>query len=171
MKRLSISSALVCLQMQFALWMSLPANAQENYGLTPSRISAEALFLVRSQNDSTVLAIDESNGRQPVLSGSDISFPAIAGPRFAIGWNFEEERAFELVYFGLHDWTSSAITFGSNNRSLPGDLGLATFDFFAADAIQATYGSKIHNVEANISKRVDSLEVLAGFRFLGCTMT
>jgi hypothetical protein len=132
---------------------------------TPSWwISADALFLNRSQNFSQVLVVDENNAQSPVLTGNDLDFGTSAGPRFAIGRQWESGVTTELVYFGMHDWTSTARAEGNNNLSIPGDLGLATFDFFAADRMDVTYGSRIQNVEANLWAPQAGMEWLIGFR-------
>ena len=144
----------------------LPSEPEVAYAPT-RRLTVEALFLKRSQSFAGTLAVDEDNGQSPILTGQDLKFSTTAGPRITLGWDRDELSSFEATYFGLHDWTSSAGTFGNNNRSLPGDLGLATFDFFAADSIRANYGSRIHNVELSYISKYDRLEVLGGFRYLG----
>jgi hypothetical protein len=126
-------------------------------------ISANALFLTRTQNNVQTFVINETN-ESAVLTGSDLEFGTAAGPRFAFGREWGSGLTTELVYFGMHDWSASARAVGNNNLSLPGDLGLATFDFFAADAIDIRYGSRIQNVEANLWSPCDSWEWLAGFR-------
>lgn len=128
-------------------------------------VKADALFLERSQNYSANLVLDEDNGLNPVLTGNDLEFGVAAGPRVTAGRSIGTSWSFEGTYFGLHDWTTTGTSIGNNNRSIPGDLALATFDFFGADAVQAVYGSKIQNVEANFRRKFDNLELLAGFRF------
>ena len=66
------------------------------------------------------------------------------------------------------DWNTFAVAAGSNNLRLPGDIGLATDDFFGADHMQATYGAKLQSVEFNALHRTANrnLSLLAGFRYL-----
>jgi hypothetical protein len=127
-------------------------------------ISADALFLHRSQNSNSTFVIDEDNALAPVLTGNDLDFGTAAGPRLALGRQWDSGITTELVYFGMHDWTSTAQATGNNNLSLPGDLGLATFDFFAADQMDVSYGSRIQNVEANAWVPSGNVEWMAGFR-------
>jgi hypothetical protein len=161
--------------------MILSANADEpcdasdecTYSLSdcktkkPIWFSVDALFLNRSQKFSGNLVLDEDNNLAPVLTGNDLSFGTVAGPRFAGGIGLTECLSLEGVYFGLHDWSATGIALGNNNRSIPGDLRLATFDYFAADAIQAGYGSRIQNVEANLWRSFGKVDVLGGFRHFG----
>lgn len=128
-------------------------------------ITADALFLERTQHNNQVFVIDENNGQAPVLTGNNLDFGTVAGPRFAMGREWESGTITELVYFGLHDWTSAAQARGNNNLSLPGDLGLASFDFFAADRMDIAYGSRIQNVEFNAWMPVERIQWMAGFRY------
>lgn len=127
-------------------------------------VSAEALFLDRDQNYNGVLAINETTSTA-ALTGSDLDYDTVAGTRFYIGREFASGFGLEGIYFGLQDWSADALTVGANDRSLPGDAGLATTDFFAADAIGINLGSKIHNVEVNATKSCGNFTALAGFRF------
>ena len=127
--------------------------------------SADALFLHRSQRFVQPLVVDENAGLAPVLTGNQLDFGTSAGPRVALIRHLESGRSAELVYFGLHDWTANAQANGNNNLSIPGDLGLASFDFFAADRMDVAYGSRIHNAEANLWTPVGDLQWLTGFRY------
>jgi hypothetical protein len=127
--------------------------------------STDALFLQRTQRFVEPMVVDENAGLAPVLTGRDLDFGTEVGPRMALGRQWVSGRAGELVYFGLHDWTANARVDGNNNLSLPGDLGLATFDFFAADRMDVSYGSRIHNAEANLWNPVGDVQLLTGFRY------
>ena len=128
-------------------------------------LSADALFLHRTQNYNQPIVLEEGNNSlMPVLTGDNLRFGTAAGPRFATGWTWSSGRTAELVYFGLNDWSSTARVTGNNNLSIPGDLGLATFDFFAADAMEVRYGSRIQNVEANLWNPNAGWDWLVGFR-------
>ncbi len=126
--------------------------------------SGEALFLNRDQNYDGVLAINDTTSL-PVLTGADLDYGTVAGPRLLAAREFSSGLGIEGIYFGLHDWSADALTVGANNRSLPGDAGLATFDFFAADAIGIDLGSKIHNVEINLTRSCGNFTGIAGFRY------
>lgn len=132
-------------------------------------VSADALFLNRSQNFSGVIVVDDVNQSSPALTGRDLDFSAVAGPRFALGNCFGNGLQAELVYFGLHDWTARATATGNNNLSLPGDIATATQDFFAADAMNVTYGSRLQNVEANVWVPGNGFEWMTGVRYFSLT--
>ncbi len=127
-------------------------------------MSADVLFLYRTQNNRTTMVVDENNALAPVLTGSELSFGMAAGPRLATGWTWKSGYTAELVYFGMNNWASQATATGNNNLSIPGDLGLATFDFFAADRMEVTYDSSIQNVEANLWSPRAGMEWLTGLR-------
>jgi hypothetical protein len=127
-------------------------------------ISSDALFLHRTQHNRSILVIDENNSMAPIRTGSDLSFGMAAGPRLATGWTSPSGCTAELVYFGMNNWASSVNSIGDNNLSIPGDLGLATFDFFSADRMDITYDSRIQNVEANLWSSLAGVEWLTGFR-------
>jgi hypothetical protein len=127
-------------------------------------VSAEAMFLDRSQNYSGVMVVDDANQSAPVLTGRDLEFLPVAGPRFALGTCLGRGLQAELVYFGLHDWTAQSSVTGNNNLSLPGDIATATQDFFAADAMNVNYGSRLQNVEANLWIPATGFEWMTGFR-------
>lgn len=111
--------------------------------------SIDALLLNRSQPSGRTFGVQEVVNRPTVLSGNDLDFDYEGGLRGTVGVR-RGSRAYELVYAGLHDWDTDAAAIGENDISLPGDFGLASLDFFSADAIGASYGSEWHNVEANM---------------------
>jgi hypothetical protein len=125
------------------------------------------MFLDRSQKYNGVLVIDENALGAPVLTGDSLQFESVAGPRLALGRTWKSGIDSELVYFGLHDWSTTARVDGNNNLSMPGDIALATADFFAADSMVINYGSRIHNVEGNLWIPFGRLEGMVGFRYFG----
>jgi len=127
--------------------------------------SAEALILDRNNTFTDPLVIDEDNFPNPVLTGDDLNFGAAGGPKLTLGRLADNGAALEAVYFGRNDWVATASVTGNNNRSVPGDLALGTFDFFAVDQIDVTYGSQIDNFELNYVRHFDGLRLLAGFRY------
>lgn len=126
---------------------------------------ADAIFLKRSNGTlNETIVLNETTGL-PVISTGDFDFDAVVGPRFTVGRAIGGCSAIELSYFGLHDWSEGAVAVGSDNLSIPGDLGLATLDFLDADVMNVTYGSEIHNAEANLIHGVDGIYGIAGFRY------
>ncbi len=125
----------------------------------------EALFWTRSQNFAGGLVLDEDNPPAFALTGSDLRFNPEAGLRASLTRHLSTGNAFEFIFFGVDAWNSTATTTGLNNRSLPGDAGLATFDFFNADAMQVTYDSELVNIEANYTMKWKTLDAIVGFRY------
>jgi hypothetical protein len=101
-----------------------------------------------------------------VLRTSDLSFGLEAGTAALIGWRVDDRRAWEAAYFGVYDWRDSVSAAGDNDLALPGDLGLVSLDFYAADRMQLEYSSDLTSVEFNHVQRMDEWSWLAGFRFL-----
>lgn len=128
--------------------------------------SVDAIFWNRTQNYTGGLVLDESNPPAFALTGSDIDFDVEAGLRATLSKRLTDCQSIEFVYFGINEWSDSAIALGANNRSLPGDAGLATFDYFNADAIEASYQADTHNLEINLQIERDSFNFLLGFRYL-----
>ncbi|MCC9608378.1 BBP7 family outer membrane beta-barrel protein [Blastopirellula sp. JC732] len=130
--------------------------------------SGEALMLWRDQNYAGPLVFNETT-MAPALTGDDVNYGGAGGTRLTLHREVQNGWAFEAVYFGMNDWSSNYLVTGNNNISLPGDAGIGTFDFFAADAMGVALGSKIQNVELNVTKTAGNLQLLAGFRFFGLT--
>lgn len=132
-------------------------------------VTAEALFLNLDSgtSDAVPIVINQDTGAT-LITTRDLDFDTVAGPRLGIGYWFNDCGGIEASYFGLHHWTASAEALGDNNLRLPGDLPLATLDFFDADQMRVSYGSELHNVEVNYLRRTgyDNLSLLVGFRYL-----
>jgi hypothetical protein len=103
-----------------------------------------------------------------LLGTSDIPYSMEAGPRLILGRRVGEAAAVELLYFGLNDWDASRTLTGDNDLRIPGDLGLATLDFFNDDSLTASQAATINNVEVNLWRHTGEspLELMAGFRYL-----
>jgi hypothetical protein len=152
---------------------ALRAVAMEPTGLplpdTGWYASAEALFLQLDpgSNGNTPLVLDSLTGAT-LLGTDDLNYPMTAGPRLVLGRRLAGDGAAEIVYFGLQDWNAGRLVTGNNDLRVPGDLGVATLDFFNADAFTVTSGATINNVEANLWRpRGDGrLALMAGFRYL-----
>jgi hypothetical protein len=133
---------------------------------------AEALFWTRNNNTGRVAVIrvtDEGNALPgtTVLTTSDPTFRWQPGVRLLVGWQQDACRAWEFSYFGIFNWQASATAIGNNNLAIPGNLGLASLDFFAADQMTLDYKSRLNNVEANFVRSLSGdVALIAGFRYL-----
>jgi hypothetical protein len=78
--------------------------------------------------------------------------------------------AWEFSYWGLYNWNADAVVSGAGDLAIPGDLGLASNNFFLADTIAVDYRSELHNVEMNCVKSCcagcNRIDFLIGFRYL-----
>jgi Putative beta barrel porin-7 (BBP7) len=131
----------------------------------------ESLFLDRSNNTNRLAVIrvqDETTPLpgSPLLTAGDPNFDFEPGVRALVGWWLDECSAVELSYFGIFDWRATASVGGNNDLAIPGDLGLASLDFFAADQITLTYQARLHNAEFNYVSSYGDVSLLAGFRYL-----
>jgi hypothetical protein len=131
----------------------------------------EALFLDRDNRSDEVAVIlveDEASSfpGDTVLTTGDADFDWDFGLRAVLGWRKDECRAWEVGYFGIFDWSGSALAEGNNNLAIPGDLGLASLDFFAADVIRLDYDADLHSAEINYVLSYCELSLLAGFRYV-----
>jgi putative beta barrel porin BBP7 len=134
---------------------------------------ADALYWDRvGTGCNNVLVIDTDDG-STLLSTDDLSFNAAMGMRFLIGWQPHHCChccAWELSYWGLYNWNSDAIINGTGDLAIPGDLGLASNNFFLADTIDVDYRTELHNVELNCIKSCCTgcakIDFIAGFRYL-----
>jgi hypothetical protein len=137
-------------------------------------VTAESLFLKldRGTRNAVPVVLNEDT-RQTVLTTHDLDYSMVAGPRLAFGYWLNECAAVEVSYFGLHHWEDSDTAVGDNNLRLPGDLALATQDFFDADRMQLDYTSSLHNAEVNYYRRTrcENLSLLVGFRYLSLDET
>jgi len=124
-----------------------------------------------------VLVINNTltTGADTLYRTNDLNFNGTGGMRFLVGWTPDPCRcsrccAFELSYFGLFGWQAHAQIAGPGNLAIPGDLGLASNNFFGADLMDVNYRSSLHNVELNCIKSCclcdAKIDFLAGFRFI-----
>ena len=113
------------------------------------------------------------NTSETMLTTKSLDYDTQAGPRLGFGFRLNERAAIEASYFGLHHWEAGAVATGNNNLRLPGDLALATFDFFDADEMRLNYTSELHNVEVNFvhHTKYENLSLLVGFRHLSLDET
>src|SRR5262245_41040892 len=131
----------------------------------------ETMFWGRTVGSGRVAVIrvtDEANAAPstPVFAMTDLAMNFQPGMRIVAGWRQDSQRAFEVSYFGIFNWHDSATVQGNNNLALPGDLGLASQDFFAADEMRLTYRSQLNNAETNVIRTDGNFSLLGGFRYL-----
>lgn len=129
--------------------------------------SANALWLKREQIKSTLIVVDDGGGLgTPVLNTGAFDFGSYQpGMEFTLGYQLDPTVAIEMSYFGLQEWSSSAVADGNNSLSLPGLFALSTADFLFADHVDANYESKVHNAELNYKQTMYGLTFLGGFRY------
>ncbi len=134
---------------------------------------ADALYWDRvGSGCSDILVVDTDDG-SPLFSTDDLDFEGAGGARFLIGWQPHRCSnccAWELSYWGLYNWNADGLVEGSGDLAIPGDLGLASNNFFLADTIDINYRSELHNVEFNCIKSCcvgcAKIDFIAGFRYL-----
>jgi hypothetical protein len=134
---------------------------------------ADALYWDRvGTGCSETLVIDTDDGSS-LFSTDDLGFNGAPGARFLIGWQprcCSACCAWELSYWGLYNWNSDGIVNGEGDLAIPGDLGLASNNFFLADTIVIDYQSEMHNVEFNCIKSCCTgcakIDFIAGFRYI-----
>ena len=108
-------------------------------GLSGWYVTAEALFLRRTNGNANFPMVIDSTTGGTVMSTRDLSFNTGVGPRLLIGYGWDNETAVEASYFGLINNNATSTVTGNNNLALPNGLGLASFDFFNANRMQASY--------------------------------
>ncbi len=124
-----------------------------------------------------VLALDRTNGRNlplavasgsgdSVLNTGDLDLGFELGPRLLLDHRTTSEGGWELIYFGLHEWTAAAAVEDINNLDIPGSLVGVAQDFTGADRFAITFSSRLHNAEVNIFRDRDTWTALAGLRYL-----
>lgn len=137
------------------------------YGMT------EALGWTRENRTSRVAVIEVTDEGTPtpgttVLTTGDATFGWQPGVRAIVGWRQDRQLAWEAAYFGIFNWHAQAQALGNNNLAIPGDLGLASLDFFAADSLTLRYQSRLHSAEIHQvhSESDGPWSWLVGFRYL-----
>jgi hypothetical protein len=136
---------------------------------------AEAIFFSRvnrNSNQPVVILDQDENGNYPgpvVLTTGDLATAnANTGLRLILGYRLGDCWAVEGTYYGIWNMNSSATAVGDNNLAIPGDLGLASIDFFNADRMVVTYNTRLNNAEINFVREncCNDWAWLIGFRFL-----
>ena len=132
------------------------------------QVGADALFLWRTNSSLRQPVVVDSNARDvTLLSTHDPNFDMATGPRLTLDYMADDGTGWDLVYFGFQQWSASATAQGSADLSLAGDLGLQfPSDFNMADRMRLDYTSTLHNAEVNYVRSLDSVALLAGFRYM-----
>lgn len=127
-----------------------------------------------------ILATDTNRpqGLDTVLRTSDLHFNGTGGFRVLVGWRpacCSPCSAWELSYFGIFGWNANQSVSGPGTLAMPGDLGVASNNFFMTDILAVNYQSQLHNVELNCVKTCCKccavIDFLCGFRYINLNET
>jgi hypothetical protein len=124
---------------------------------------AEALVLKRMSGPNRPLAVAADTG-ESVLEMRDLDLNFRPGSRLLVGHRLGADRGWELSYFGLQEWSASAVAEDPNNLDIVGNLNTAE-DYHGADRIAVHYVSRLHNAEANFIRDSETGSTLAGLRY------
>jgi hypothetical protein len=153
---------------------------------------AEALFLYRDNGSLVRPIIVDTSAPLPVgavplgadntlLRTVDLRFAVEPGLRVLLGYRINERHALEFSYFSIFDWARTIEVIGDDNLAIPGDLGLASNDFYNASIMRVDYSATLNSFELNglltdcyCEEAADScsprlmrvLSLFAGFRYL-----
>jgi hypothetical protein len=141
-------------------------------------VSADALWLERTVGSSVPLGFTAFNDGAhdphvwPVdaLFSDDIFFPLEPGVRLQVGARIGEERAVQLTYWGLQEWSIGSAILGdpegdtilahSDWLQLPGLLGGLN------DYLGYTYASRVDNAEINHRRRLNDFDPFTASNWL-----
>lgn len=132
---------------------------------------ADGLILWRENHGSDGTVVLNLNTSESLISTDDLDFDVAGGVHAGFGIRTGSGSAWEFEYMGVFDENSSEFVALTDQLALPGNLGLATNNFYFADEVSVRYESQIHNAEINrvFSHYADSsrsVEFLYGFRYL-----
>ena len=128
--------------------------------------SAEVFYARRDNSSISQPTIIDATSGATLASTNDLSFIYLPGAKFAAGYYFSNGWGVEGDFWGQWGFNDFKIINGAGNLSIPGDLGLASTNFFDQDQIREIYSSHINNYEINIILPYGSFQWLAGFRYL-----
>lgn len=135
---------------------------------------ADALYWQRvGTGCDEVLVLNTTTG-DPLLRTSNLFFDGTGGFRVTVGWRPDtccpHCSAWELTYFGLFGDSANRTISGAGDLAIPGDLGLASNNFFLTDTLAIDYRSTLNNVELNCVKSCclccAQIDFLCGFRYI-----
>jgi len=134
----------------------------------------EALFLHRNQTRGVPTSRLTTTDDRVVLGTNDLRFGFRPGARFTLGYHPDPMNTFEVIYFGLHNFSDRAKVTSSDEDLDPvfEDGGFKDLDAFEdAFAHKIKYESRLHNVELNYKRHFSPWgnlhpSLLIGFRYL-----
>jgi hypothetical protein len=131
--------------------------------------------------DTVLATVNPVTGGEPVLRTSDLHFNGTGGFRVLVGWRPDPAccprcSAWELGYWGIFGWNANQqVTSAGGLLAIPGDLGLASNNFFLTNILDVNYQSQLNNVELNCIKSCclccGQIDFLGGFRYLNLNET
>jgi len=134
---------------------------------------ADALYWDRVGTGCPEDLVINTGDLSSLFSTDDLDFNGAGGARFLIGWQphgCSHCCAYEVSYWGMYNWNADGLVEGAGDLAIPGDLGLASNNFFGADTIVIDYQSELHNGEFNCIRSCcldcAKLDFIAGFRYL-----
>ncbi len=138
-------------------------NACDPCGGSLWTVTADAIFMTRSDPDSRLLAFNTAAPSEN-LNASDFDFKSETGVDVSLRRSIGTRGAVELRYFGIDDWDA-----GVNVTTTPGQLlefsSNPPQNVTSADGIAATYSSELHNAEINVIRQYRNwLDLMIGFR-------
>jgi len=152
-----------------------PSNKQWTF-------ETEALFLKRNQTRGVPTSVSSTTSDDRVLLGTnDLRFGFRPGARFTLGYHPDPMNTFEVVYFGLHNFSDKAkvtcplATDPSDSNCIDPVFEDGSFkstgDFEDAFQHKIKYESRLHNVELNYKRHFSPWgnlhpSLLIGFRYL-----
>jgi hypothetical protein len=124
------------------------------------------MFLRRSTASSQTLVRNQLTGEE-ILNSDDLTFDYQGTPRFGLMRIYPSCHGWDVNYFGLQSWTTTARS-GSEDVSPayegPGGLIPSTRP---GTIFRTDYGTDLYSVEVNYRYRVrDCVTLVAGFRWL-----
>jgi hypothetical protein len=126
-------------------------------------------FWQAAADQSIVIRTLDENDDYPgptLLTAHDVTLGLQAGPQITFGVVDEFGDGWETRYFSLLGGRKQAVATGVNNVALPGDLGLASIDFFGVEQIGVDATGDLHSIELNRCRDWGGFTFLAGIRYL-----
>jgi hypothetical protein len=166
---------------ELAPWTDEPPLPQESvympsYSGPNYYLQADGLYWHRVGTGCDDILAQNTTTGDSLLSTGDTHFNGTGGFRLNFGWRPTgclgclNCCAMELTYFGIFGWNANQQVTGAGNLAIPGDLGLASNNFFLADVLDYNYQSQFNNVELNCVKSCclccGQIDFLCGFRYI-----
>jgi hypothetical protein len=128
--------------------------------------SAEIFYARRTNAVHSQPTIIDATTGATLASTTDLSFIYLPGAKVQAGYFFSNGWGVEGDFWGQWGFNDFKIVNSPGNLAIPGDLGLASTNFFDQDQIREIYSSHINNYEINVILPYASVQYLAGFRYL-----